>query len=75
MYEGENEMKLNNIYNFKNPVKHFLNIDNMIFPTDIENFKVDKIDWTEPFNFRIRKDNDKYRTLKMPNILNLVSAY
>lgn len=68
-------MELNNIYNFKNPVKHFLNIDNMIFPADIATFKIGKLDWTEPFNFRIRKDNDKYRTLKMPNVLNLVAAY
>lgn len=68
-------MELNNIYNFKNPVKHFLNIDNMIFPADIATFKIAKLDWTEPFNFRIRKDNDKYRTLKMPNVLNLVAAY
>lgn len=75
MCEKGNEMELNNIYNFKNPVKHFLNIDNMIFPADIATFKIDKLDWTEPFNFRIRKDNDKYRTLKMPNVLNLVAAY
>lgn len=75
MCEKGNEMELNNIYNFKNPVRHFLNIDNMIFPADIATFKIDKLDWTEPFNFRIRKDNDKYRTLKMPNVLNLVAAY
>lgn len=68
-------MGLNNVYNFKNPVKHFLNIDNLIFPADISAFAINKLVWTEPFGFRIHKDNDKYRTLKMPNILNFVAAY
>lgn len=72
---GDSIMALNNIYNFKNPVKHFLNIDNLVFPTDIATFDIKKLDWAEPISFRIRKDNDKYRTLKMPNILNLVAAY
>lgn len=68
-------MSLNNIYNFKNPVRHFLNIDNLDFPADITTFDINKLDWTEPISFRVRKDSDKYRTLKMPNILNLVAAY
>ena len=68
-------MGLNNVYNFKNPVKHFLDIDNLIFPTDINVFGIEKLVWAEPFNFRIHKDVDKYRTLKMPNILNFVAAY
>lgn len=72
---GEKELELNNIYNFKNPVRHFLNIDNLIFPTDITTFEINRLVWTEPFSFRIYKGDDKYRTLKMPNILNLVAAY
>ena len=68
-------MNLNNIYNFKNPVKHFINIDELAFPQDIQNFNLDKLVWTEPIKFRIRKDEEKYRVLKLPNILNLVAAY
>lgn len=68
-------MNLNNLYNFKNSVKNFLDIDNMDYPEDIQGVSIDKLAWTEPINFRVRKENDKYRTLKMPNILNFVSAY
>ena len=31
-------MDLNNLYNFKNAVRHFVDIDSLQFPTDIENF-------------------------------------
>lgn len=68
-------MKLNNFYNFKNPVKNFLNIDNMKYPSDVGNFAINKLCWVEPFNFRVRKHDDKYRVLKMPNILNFMCAY
>ncbi len=68
-------MKLNNVYNFKNPVRHFLNIDNLEFPSDIKEYPIDNLAWTEPIRFRIYKENDKYRTLKMPNVLNFVAAY
>jgi len=68
-------MKLNNLYNFKNPVKNFLNIDNIKLPNDISSFALEKLCWVEPINFRVKKKDDKYRTLKMPNILNFVSAY
>lgn len=33
-------MKLNNLYNFKNPIKNFLNIDSIIFPEDINNYSI-----------------------------------
>lgn len=68
-------MEINNLYNFKNPVKNFLNIDNIIFPSDIANFDINKLCWVEPINFRVRKQDDTYRTLKMPNILNFMCAY
>ncbi|MDD3415796.1 MAG: hypothetical protein PHY47_17615 [Lachnospiraceae bacterium] len=68
-------MELNNIYNFKNPVKHFLNIDGLAFPNNITPMDIASLAWAEPISFRIQKDGDKYRTLKMPNILNLVAAY
>ncbi|TRZ39233.1 hypothetical protein CEQ21_07645 (plasmid) [Niallia circulans] len=67
-------MILNNLYNFKNPVKNFLDIDSMKFPEDISNFDIKNLSWAEPVNFRVKKKN-KHRTLKMPNILNFVAAY
>ncbi|ARK21171.1 hypothetical protein [Sporosarcina ureae] len=68
-------MKINNFYNFKNPIRHFLNINNVTFPTNIEDIKIKDLSWTEPINFRVRKEDNKYRTLKMPNILNFFCAY
>lgn len=68
-------MKINNLYNFKNAVKNFLNIDNLEFPDNVASFDINQLTWVEPINFRVRKQDDKYRTLKMPNILNFVCAY
>lgn len=68
-------MKLNNLYNFKNPVKNFLDIDNIKLPDDLDSFDIKKLCWAKPFNFRVKKQDDKYRTLKMPNILNFARAY
>lgn len=61
-------MKINNLYNFKNPIKNFLDIDNIKLPDDVSSFNLEKICWVEPFNFRVKKQDDKYRTIKMPNI-------
>ncbi|PGS03269.1 hypothetical protein [Bacillus pseudomycoides] len=68
-------MRLNNLYNFKNAVKHFLDIDNLKLPPNISSFDIRKLIWVVPFNFRVKKQEGKYRTLKMPNILNFVVAY
>ncbi|WP_160674100.1 hypothetical protein [Clostridium sp. C8-1-8] len=68
-------MKYNNLYNFKNPVKNFLNIDNLEFPDKVSELKLWDLCWVKPFNFRVRKQGDKYRTIKMPNILNFMRAY
>ncbi|MCR8963941.1 hypothetical protein O0550_12125 [Brevibacillus halotolerans] len=68
-------MKLNNAYNFKNPVKHFLDVDSLKFPDDVSSMDIKKLSWVEPFSFRVKKQGDKYRTLKMPNILNFACAY
>lgn len=68
-------MKLNNLYNFKNPVKNFLNIESIKLPDNIYYYDIEKLCWVEPFNFRVKKHDDKYRTLKMPNILNFACAY
>ncbi|ART75079.1 hypothetical protein B4U37_03020 [Sutcliffiella horikoshii] len=68
-------MKLNNLYNFKNSVKHFLDFDSLKFPEDISEIDISKLSWVEPFNFRVKKQEDKHRTLKMPNVLNFMAAY
>ncbi|MEW9946579.1 hypothetical protein AB2T78_20735 [Clostridium butyricum] len=68
-------MKLNNLYNFKNPVKNFLDIDKIKLPDNISTFNLEKLCWVAPFNFRVRKQDDKYRIIKMPNILNFARAY
>ena len=68
-------MELNNMYNFKNPVRHFLDIDNLKFPTDISTIKIKKLSWVVPINFRLKKQEDKHRTIKIPNILNFSAAY
>ena len=31
-------MDLNNLYNFKNAVRHFVDIDSLEYPDDVENF-------------------------------------
>ncbi|WP_394857210.1 RNA-dependent RNA polymerase family protein [Clostridium paraputrificum] len=68
-------MEINNYYNFKNSIRYFINIDEVNFPFEVDEINIEKLAWTEPINFRIRKENDKYRMLKIPNILNFICAY
>ncbi|MCU5237086.1 hypothetical protein OCA28_24985 [Bacillus cereus] len=68
-------IELNNLYNFKNPVRHFLDINNVRFSSPVNTIEIADLAWTQPINFRVRKEDDKYRTLKMPNILNFSCAY
>ena len=68
-------MDLNNLYNFKNAVRHFVDIDSLEYPDDVENFNTRELCWTMPISFNVQKGNGKYRTLKIPNILNFVRAY
>lgn len=65
---------LNNLYNFKNPIRHFFNIDNIILPNNLDDIDLNGISWTSPIKFRIRKDEKSYRVLKFPNILNFLCA-
>lgn len=67
-------MKINNLYNFRNPVRHFLNIENVQPPPTIDQITIQDLSWTEPINFRIRKNEYKYRSLRMPNILNFMCS-
>ena len=69
---------LNNFYNFKNTVRHFINIEHFSFPdmfSDLNKKKAKEIvDWTIPIRFRIRKDNS-YRIIQIPNILNFYYSF
>lgn len=68
-------MNLNNLYNFKNTIRHFINIDNLSYPSDISSFDTSNLCWTTPITYRIKKDGDKYRAIKIPNVLNFTRAY
>jgi hypothetical protein len=68
-------MSLNNLYNFKNPVRFFLDIEALILPEDVSSYTLKNLCWVKPFNFRVKKNEDKFRTLKIPNVLNFVLAY
>lgn len=68
-------MDYNNIYNFKNPIRHFINIDTLLFPTNPASIDIEDTCWTKPFKFTIQKNEDSFRTLKIPNIISLTCAY
>ena len=68
-------MSLSNSYNFRNPVRHFVNIDQLNYPSDIATFDpISELCWTKPMPFRVYKADDRFRTIKMPNVLNYVRA-
>ena len=46
---------LNNLYNFKNPIRHFFNLDNIIVPKNIDSVDLNGISWSTPIKFRIKK--------------------
>lgn len=68
-------MKISYLYNFKNTIRYFINIDNLMFLDNKLKADINGLVWTEPFNFRVKKEEEKYRTLKIPNILNFKWAY
>lgn len=68
-------LNYNNLYNFKNTIRHFIDIDNLLFPSDVSNFDKAELCWTVPISYKIKKDGDKFRTIKVPNPLNFVRAY
>lgn len=65
-------MKRSYVYNFKNPIRHFIDVDSIWTPTGIS---VEQLSWSQPVKFRIKKNDEKYRTLKIPNIVNFIAAY
>lgn len=69
-----------NIYMFKNPVRHFLNAENINYEVTIDNIQNNYLKyqcWTKPINFFIRKyyGKDDCRTLKIPNFMNFYISY
>ena len=63
----------NNLYNFKNPIRHFFNLDNMKF-SNSEDLVYDDLCWTVPIKFKIFKTEETQRTISFPNILNFYHA-
>ena len=49
------KMDLNNLYNFKNAVRHFVDIDSLEYPDDVENFNTRELCWTMPISFNVQK--------------------
>ena len=68
-------MNFNNVYNFRNPIRHFVNIDSLNYPSDITTFPVSNLSWTLPIPFKIQKEGEKFRTIKLPNPISFMRAY
>lgn len=64
---------LNNKYNFKNPIRHFFNLDDINFDA-ADSVKYEGLIWTEPVKFKIFKTENSTRTINFPNILNFYKA-
>ena len=60
---------LNYLYNFKNPIRHFFNLDSFKFDNS-ETLKFSDLCWTTPVKFKVFKTEDSNRTISFPNILN-----
>jgi len=64
---------LNSLYNFKNPIRHFFNLDKVRFEAT-ENLQFSDLNWTVPVKFNIFKTERSQRTISFPNILNFYHA-
>lgn len=64
---------LNNLYNFKNPIRHFFNLNNIKFD-GLEDLTVEDLCWTAPAKFKIFKTENSQRTISFSNILNFYHA-
>jgi len=64
----------NYYYNFKNTVRHFIDIDSLYYPSQSmdNSIAAKKLTWTKPFKYMINKEGDGFRTLKIPNILSYI---
>lgn len=59
----------NNLYNFKNTIRYFFNLDKLDFK-NTENLKFDELAWAKPVKFKIFKTEESQRIISFPNILN-----
>lgn len=69
------KFEFRNCYCFNNAVRHFIYIDDLIYP-EFKNSEFN-ISWSHPVIFKIKKDykSQNYRLLKFPNILNFKYCY
>ena len=63
----------NNLYNFKNPIRHFFNLDNFNYES-AGNGNINDLAWTAPVTFKIFKNEHEERVISFPNILNYYHA-
>lgn len=63
----------NNLYNFKNPIRHFFNLNALTFD-NLKNLSFTDLAWTIPVKFKVFKTNLVQRTISFPNILNYYHA-
>ncbi len=64
---------LNVLYNFKNPIRHFFNLEQVNFD-GAESLEVGDLAWTAPVKFKLFKTEDSQRTIGFPNLLNYYLA-
>lgn len=72
------DKKYKNIYMFKNPIRHFLNSENINYPTfTLDINEIDEYAPTIPLKFTIRKyyGKEDQRDLLLPNFLNYALLY
>ena len=67
------DVDLNNLYNFKNPIRHFFNLNALKFDCS-ESCTFEDLAWTAPVKFKIFKTEESQRTIGFPNILNFYHA-
>lgn len=71
-------MNINNIYMFKNPIRHFIDINDFEYSIDGNDVvDISNLSWTRSADFVIRRHyyNNDLRILKLPNILNFYNLY
>ena len=71
--KGTTMKNLNYLYNFKNPIRHFFNLDNVLFD-NLETLNFTDLCWTAPAKFKVFKTEESQRTISFPNILNFYHA-
>ena len=64
---------LDNLYNFKNPIRHFFNLKNIKFD-NLDSLGFGDLCWTVPVKFKVFKTEDSQRVISFPNILNFYHA-